>query len=719
MYLKVGCPIILIVNLSDELVNGLEGKVCELYLESVVCFFPSIKRKVEIGMHYFKKYSVEMKKDIGCRKQLPLSLAFAFTVHKSQGMTIDRISIDCSNMFQYGQLAVAVSRARNKRESLPIQENFACCVESHVIPQEDIERKQIFFENFENTDMEELNSDDEPELIEMIDKIDKSWAESDIEHEISENFNFEHLLLSLYHKEAVTDQQINENQVLAFLQENLNETKQFLRYLWNKTYPLIQKYFTDKTENKSINEFYKQFNKIVSSDEYNLKLTKLFSQNPSPAQYNIAFQIHTSLRLEMLQQQSTPIITSAVEEAKSKKGTEFQESAAGRGKIRYLAGWCISRVKKLKMRKLSTYLYKRDKVDLVKQMINDKDLLQHLEGREGELLKYSLDKASLKETMRRQNVRHGLTNVNDKCFEYFLLVDKLVTSLQTVQNLNLHGEKFYAHLTSELYENETLAEKWHNLFEDFNKKEELQNQIKALFSEVIEKYCMMSVAQLRKEYLRNLEVKKREATRKQIKIKSAKVKKDKFDMETLASDKTDGKAASHKRLQSELLKDSTFLEENFKKTELVKLCQMYQVKQKSSHSKKHIADLLKPIVIESSHIPSLFIDLQTTEAPESPIPSSSVSNIQGCSTSMLHTEESVKVKKRKIGVGKGKGKRRKTSIVKWPCGICGDDANFDSVGCDGCDTWFHGTCLKIENLDDLPSEWFCENCKEEGDIVQN
>ncbi|KAJ8304408.1 hypothetical protein KUTeg_017991 [Tegillarca granosa] len=231
----------------------------------------------------------------------------------------------------------------------------------------------------------------------------------------------------------------------------------------------------------------------MSSDEYNLKLTKLFSQNPFPAQYNIAFKIHTSLRLEMLQQQSTPIITSAVEEAKSKKGTGLQESAAGRGKIRYLAGWCISRVKKSKMRKLSTYLYKRD--------------------------------------------------------------------------------QFYAHLTSELYESGTLAEKWHNLFEDFNKKDAIQNQIKALFCEVIQKYCMMSVAQLRKEYLRNLEVKKR-ATRKQIKIKSAKVKKDKFEMETIASDKTDRKAASNKRLQSELLKDSTFLEENFKKTELVKLCQM-------------------------------------------------------------------------------------------------------------------------------------------------
>ena len=51
--------------------------------------------------------------------------------------------------------------------------------------------------------------------------------------------------------------------------------------------------------------------------------------------------------------------------------------------------------------------------------------------------------------------------------------------------------------------------------------------------------------------------------------------------------------------------------------------------------------------------------------------------------------------------------------MKWPCGICRNDASIDSVGCDRCDTWFHSDCLKIENLDELGDEWFCQTCIEE------
>ncbi|XP_067938367.1 ATP-dependent DNA helicase PIF1-like [Watersipora subatra] len=44
----------------------------------------------------------------GCRSQLPLSLAFALTVHKAQGITLDIIEVCCNNMFKPGQLAVAL-----------------------------------------------------------------------------------------------------------------------------------------------------------------------------------------------------------------------------------------------------------------------------------------------------------------------------------------------------------------------------------------------------------------------------------------------------------------------------------------------------------------------------------------------------------------------------------------------------------------------------------
>lgn len=44
--------------------------------------------------------------------QVPLKLAYAVTVHKSQGQTFDSVMIDCSRTFVFGQVYTAFSRAR-------------------------------------------------------------------------------------------------------------------------------------------------------------------------------------------------------------------------------------------------------------------------------------------------------------------------------------------------------------------------------------------------------------------------------------------------------------------------------------------------------------------------------------------------------------------------------------------------------------------------------
>lgn len=47
------------------------------------------------------------------RTQIPLTLAWAVTVHKSQGMTLESARIQCGNFFAEGQAYVALSRVRN------------------------------------------------------------------------------------------------------------------------------------------------------------------------------------------------------------------------------------------------------------------------------------------------------------------------------------------------------------------------------------------------------------------------------------------------------------------------------------------------------------------------------------------------------------------------------------------------------------------------------
>ena len=57
------------------------------------------------------------------RNQVPLKLAYAITVHKSQGMSIWSLDVDLSEFFVGGQVYTALSRARTTK-GLTILGNF-------------------------------------------------------------------------------------------------------------------------------------------------------------------------------------------------------------------------------------------------------------------------------------------------------------------------------------------------------------------------------------------------------------------------------------------------------------------------------------------------------------------------------------------------------------------------------------------------------------------
>ena len=61
-----------------------------------------------------QEWTVELGARVDARRvQIPLKLAYALSIHKSQGMTIDLLDISMAGIFEFGQAYVALSRARS------------------------------------------------------------------------------------------------------------------------------------------------------------------------------------------------------------------------------------------------------------------------------------------------------------------------------------------------------------------------------------------------------------------------------------------------------------------------------------------------------------------------------------------------------------------------------------------------------------------------------
>ena len=112
--LRVGAQVMLLTNMDVEhgLVNGSRG-VIEKFCEGPDPF-PMVKfRNGEVIIIQPATWASEDVEGLQ-REQIPLRLAYAITIHKAQGATLDCALIDIGdNTFEYGQAYVALSRVRS------------------------------------------------------------------------------------------------------------------------------------------------------------------------------------------------------------------------------------------------------------------------------------------------------------------------------------------------------------------------------------------------------------------------------------------------------------------------------------------------------------------------------------------------------------------------------------------------------------------------------
>jgi ATP-dependent exoDNAse (exonuclease V) alpha subunit len=120
LLLKVGVPVLFTINKWGKYANGEPGIINKIEEDYIIVEKEEIFVRVE--RHDFDL--LEMKSDdkgkiesikVATISQFPLKLAYAVTIHKSQGMSIDNLVCNVDNIFAPSQFYVAISRAINPK----------------------------------------------------------------------------------------------------------------------------------------------------------------------------------------------------------------------------------------------------------------------------------------------------------------------------------------------------------------------------------------------------------------------------------------------------------------------------------------------------------------------------------------------------------------------------------------------------------------------------
>jgi len=118
--LKIGVPILFTVNKWGKFVNGERGILRGI--EEEYLLVEKEKEFVRVERHEFDLLDMVVHDDgkveqlsLATLKQFPLKLAYAVTIHKSQGMSINHLICNVDNIFAPSQFYVAISRATDPK----------------------------------------------------------------------------------------------------------------------------------------------------------------------------------------------------------------------------------------------------------------------------------------------------------------------------------------------------------------------------------------------------------------------------------------------------------------------------------------------------------------------------------------------------------------------------------------------------------------------------
>ncbi|MFT5602063.1 MAG: ATP-dependent exoDNAse (exonuclease V) alpha subunit [Flavobacteriales bacterium] len=156
MAIKIGAKVMFVKNNPEKgYINGTLGEVIDYSDDN----YPIVRTFDDLIIEATREeWSIldDNEKTLASYKQVPLRLAWAITVHKSQGMTLDAAELDLGRTFEMGQGYVALSRLK-ALENLKLLNFNARALEVDKLALKADQRFQELSEELaKNTDLEEL-----------------------------------------------------------------------------------------------------------------------------------------------------------------------------------------------------------------------------------------------------------------------------------------------------------------------------------------------------------------------------------------------------------------------------------------------------------------------------------------------------------------------------------------------------------------------------------
>ncbi len=353
VHLKVNAPVVLLMNLSRKLVNGSRGTVTAVEEDGPIIHFHSSNIIMKMVPRRFSVYSVQDKCEVASREQIPIKLAYAFTVHKSQGMTFSKLDIDARCMWHPGQLGVAMGRAtsiktvrvRNvshanatphppevqefyripsndshddlgccKKEAAPIDVGTRDALANEGSLWSDSDADDILVHTLGVFQEETLQHDNEAASTSTQTSSEGVPSTSVESSKVPEGFAVLEILEQMKFESEETPSHCESNAVIRYLLGHMGRLEDFVSKAWSKVSETMAGLKAGlPTGNKIVSVAYGQLMLFMQSHEYQEILIELFSEtdrrDPSAAECNICFKVVTALREFFVRQTAIPLIT--------------------------------------------------------------------------------------------------------------------------------------------------------------------------------------------------------------------------------------------------------------------------------------------------------------------------------------------------------------------------------------------------------------------------